>query len=128
MTSFKRALAIFLSILLTGLTLGSAQASIVTNQQIIQNTFQITDTQALLQTIKREDVKQQLLSMGVNSTDIESRINQMTHEEIAQLNYQISELPAGSGVLGTVVLVFLVFVITDVIGATDIFPFIHPVR
>jgi hypothetical protein len=31
-------------------------------------------------------------------------------------------------VLGVIVLIFVIFVITDVIGATDIFPFIHPVK
>jgi hypothetical protein len=52
----------------------------------------------------------------------------MTDEEIAQLNQQIDELPAGGDVLGILLVIFIVFVITDVIGATDIFPFIHPVN
>jgi hypothetical protein len=128
MTLFKRALVIILAISLTTLSLGSAQAGMVLNQQIIHKTDQASDKQALLQTINREDVQQQLLSMGVNSADVSNRINQMTNEEIVQLNHQITELPAGAGVLGTIVLVFLVFVVTDVIGATDIFPFIHPVH
>ena len=129
MTIFKRALAIALSISLTSLSLGSAQAAMVSNQQIIDKTYQVNNKQALLQTINREDVQQQLLSMGVSPADIESRINQMTHEEIAQLNQQMAELPAGAdGGLGLVVLVFLVFVITDMLGATDIFPFVHPVH
>ena len=38
------------------------------------------------------------------------------------------ELPAGGDVLGVILVVFIVFVITDVIGATDIFPFIKPVK
>jgi len=124
MSLFKRTLAIILSISLTGFSLGSAQAAMVSNQQIIHT----TDKQALLQTIKREDIQQQLLSMGVNTADIEGRINHMTNEEIAQLNQQMTELPAGADALGIVVLVFLVFVVTDVIGATDVFPFIHPVN
>lgn len=128
MTLFKRVLAIALSISLSSLSLGSAQAAIVTNQQIIDKTYQVNDKPALLQIINREDVQQQLLSMGVSSADIEGRINQMTHEEIAQLNQQMTELPAGADGLGLVVLVFLVFVITDMLGATDIFPFVHPVR
>jgi Family of unknown function (DUF6627) len=66
--------------------------------------------------------------MDVNPADIESRIDQMTQQEIAQLNQQFDQLPAGGGAVGLIVLIFLVFVITDVIGATDIFPFIHPVR
>lgn len=128
MTILKRAIPIILSISLTSLSLGSAQAAMVSNQQVIHATNQMNDKQALRQTLNREDVQQQLLSMGVNPAEVESRINQMTHEEVAQLNQQMSELPAGAGALGVVVLVFLVFVITDVIGATDIFPFIHPVN
>ena len=34
----------------------------------------------------------------------------------------------GSSILGILLIIFIVFVITDVIGATDIFPFIHPVK
>ena len=37
------------------------------------------------------------------------------------------DMPAG-GILGAIVLIFVVFVITDAIGATDIFPFVRPVR
>jgi len=128
MTLFKSTLAIALSIALTSLSLGSAQAAIVSNQQIIHQTYQVSDKQVLLQSIKRDGVQQQMLNMGVNSVDIESRINQLTHEEIAQLNQQMSELPAGADALGTAALIFVVFVVTDVIGATDIFPFIHPVN
>jgi hypothetical protein len=47
---------------------------------------------------------------------------------VQQLNNHLTELPAGGDILGLAVLVFLVFVLTDVIGATDIFPFIHPVK
>ena len=128
MSLFKQALLIILSISVIGLSLGNAQAAVVSNQQIIHKTYQADGKQTLLQTITREDVQQQLLSMGVDSTDIESRINQMTHEEIALLNQQVTELPAGASALGTVAFVFLVFVITDLIGATDIFPFVNPVH
>ena len=128
MTIFKQVLAIALSISLTSIFLGGAQAAIVSNQQILHATYQVNDKLSLRLTLNREDVQQQLLDMGVNPDDIESRVNQMTKEEIALLNQQMAELPAGAGVLGAVVLVFLVFVITDVIGATDIFPFIHPVN
>ncbi len=128
MTLLKRTLAIVLSISLSSFSLGSAQAAIVSNQQVIHKAYQLYDKQALLQTINRVDVQQQLLTMGVNSVDIESRINQMTHEEVAQLNQQMAELPAGASAGGIILTVFLVFVITDVIGATDIFSFIHPVH
>ncbi|MDT8452807.1 MAG: DUF6627 family protein, partial [Gammaproteobacteria bacterium] len=128
MISFKRTLTLFLSLALISVSLGNVQAAVVSNDQVILKTQQVEDKATLLQAVQREDVQQQLSSMGVSSADVESRINQMTHEEIAQLNLQMAELPAGEGVLGTIVLIFLVFVITDVIGATDIFPFVHPVN
>ncbi len=128
MMLFKRTLTLILSISLLGLSFGNAQAAIVSNDQIINKAQQKNERAALLQTIAREDVQQQLFKMGVNPADIENRINQMTQQEIAQLNQQMNELPAGAGVLGIILIVFIVFVITDVIGATDIFPFIHPVN
>ena len=128
MKLFRRTLAMVLSFSLFFASIGQAQASIVSNSQLIDQAQQANDKGALLQTIRRADVQAQLLGMGVTPADIESRINQMTQQEIAQLNQQIDQLPAGGSGLGLVVLIFLVFVITDVIGATDIFPFIHPVR
>ncbi len=128
MSSFKRTLNLILAIALISLSLGNVQASIVSNNQIINKMDQAQDRATLLQTIKREDVQAQLTSMGVSVADVEARIDQMTSEEIAQLNERMAEMPAGAGVLGIVFLVFVIFVITDVIGATDIFPFIHPVN
>jgi len=128
MTVFKRRVVLTLSIAWACLSFGNVQAAIVSNDQIIHDVYQVNDSQTLLATLSRADVQQQLSSMGVNAVDIESRINSMTHEEIVQLNQQITELPAGAGVLGVVVTVFIVFVITDVIGATDIFPFIRPIN
>lgn len=128
MMKFKRTLSLILSIALISVSASNVQAAIISNDQIIYKTEQVSDKAALLQTIKRADVQAQLSSMGVSAVDIETRINQMTHEEIAQLNQHMAELPVGAGVLGAVVLIFIVLVITDVIGATDIFPFIHPVR
>ena len=128
MKSFNRIVTLVLSLLLISASIGQAQAAIISNAQLINQVQQASDKEALLQTIYREEVQQQLHSMGVTAAELENRVNQMTQQEIAQLNQQINELPAGSGVLGFLLLIFIVFVITDVIGATDIFPFIHPVR
>ena len=128
MKTLKRTLSLLLSVALIGAPIGNAQAAIVSNDQIIQKADQVNGKAVLLQAIKRADVQAQLSSMGVSPADVEARVNQMTHEEIAQLNQRMAELPAGADVLGTALFIFLIFVITDVIGATDIFPFIHPVN
>lgn len=125
MKLLQRFFVLFLSISLLAMPVTQARAAMVMNDQIIHQTH---DREILLQTINRADVKQQLSSLGVSTLDLENRINQMTAEEIALLNQQLDQMPAGGDILGVVVLIFIVFVITDVIGATDIFPFIHPVR
>ena len=128
MKLLHRFLVLLLSFSLLLLPLTQAQAAIVTNGQLMYDMQQLNDKELILQSINRADVQEQLADMGVSTAELEERINQMTGEEIAQLNQQLNELPAGSGVLGIIVLVFVVFVITDVIGATNIFPFIHPVK
>ncbi len=128
MALFNRIVTLTLSFLLICAPISQAQAAIIANAQLIDQVQQANDKDALLQTINRVDVQEQLLGMGVSTAELESRINQMTQQEIAQLNQQINELPAGGDVLGIIVLIFIIFIITDVIGATDIFPFIHPVK
>ncbi len=128
MKPFNRILTLALSLLLILAPMGQAQGAIIANAQLMDQVQLTSDKAVLLQTINRVEVQQQLLEMGVSTADIENRVNQMTQQEIAQLNQQINQLPAGSGVLGFILVIFIVFVITDVIGATDIFSFIHPVR
>jgi hypothetical protein len=52
----------------------------------------------------------------------------MTDQEVARLNQHLAELPAGGDVLGVILILFIVFIITDMLGATDIFPFVKPVN
>jgi len=108
-------------------SIASVNAGVVSNATIIANEQSNVSRAQLLQWLSRDDVAKQMSALGVNRADVESRINVMTPEELAQFNQQADQLPAGSGVIGIIVLFFVIFIITDIIGATDIFPFIHPV-
>lgn len=103
------------------------QAAMVTTPEVMQSQQSEYDRQQLVELLDREDVQKQLLDYGVAPEQVKDRVNKMTDTEVAQLNEQIADMPAG-GILGAILLIFVVFVITDVIGATDIFSFIHPVR
>jgi hypothetical protein len=53
----------------------------------------------------------------------------LSDEELAQLAPGMDTLPAGGdGVIGAIVFVFLVLLITDILGLTKIFPFTRSVR
>ena len=128
MRILSKTLSAVLTLTLMSMPFHSAQAAMIANDVIINQAQQRDAKTELMQTIQRADVREQLASMGVGQAAVESRIDLMTHEEIARLNQQIDELPAGGDVLGVLLVIFIVFVITDVIGATDIFPFIKPVN
>jgi hypothetical protein len=128
MKLFQKYISALLSAALIIMPLSNTQAALVSNDQVINHAQSGNTKSELIRSINRSDIKQQLTAMGVNPADIENRINMMTAEELALLNQHIDKLPAGGDILGVVLVVFIVFVITDVIGATDIFPFIKPVN
>ena len=124
----RRPIAVFLSLLLALMPLLPAQAAMIGNQQIINQNLSHQTRDSLQQLLRQEAAQQQLQAWGVSPDQIKSRIDSLTDAELSRINQQVSDLNAGSGVLGILLVIFVVFVITDVIGATDIFPFIHPVN
>jgi predicted phage tail protein len=72
--------------------------------------------------LARDDVRQALLAYGVHPSDINARINNMTESELLQIQHQMDMLPAGSSAVGLVLGVILIFVLLDLLGATNIFP------
>lgn len=74
--------------------------------------------------LDRQEVKQQLLARGVNTDELQARVDALTDSEVQQLSASIDTLPAGGDALGIAVFVFLVLLLTDILGYTDIFPFV----
>lgn len=128
MKHLQRLLSLLLSLSLIMLPMVPAQAALVGNGQLIASASADTNRTALLEALDRDEVRQQLSVLGVTPEQTQLRVSQMTDQEVAQLNQQLADLPAGGDLVGILVLIFIIFIITDVIGATDIFPFIHPVR
>ena len=128
MNLLRRSTAIFLSILLALMPLLPAQAAMIGNDQIVKQSLSHQTRDGLQQLFEQETAQQQLQAWGVNPDQIKSRIDSMTDAELARINQQVNDLQAGGDVLGILLVIFLVFVITDIIGATDVFPFINPAK
>ena len=112
--------------LLAGVVMQSAAlaepSGMVTTQQLAQETRvdqQRTHVSAFL---NRADVQLLLEARGVDVADAQTRIASLTAGELAQLSAQIDTLPAGEGVLETLIFVLVVFMLLDIAGVTDIFP------
>ena len=73
--------------------------------------------------LARRDVQNQLITAGVSPDEVSARVNAMTDNEVAQLSGQLDKAAAGGDALGIALFVFLLLVVTDLLGWTHIFPF-----
>jgi hypothetical protein len=79
--------------------------------------------------LERTDVRAQLEAYGVRAADVEARVAALSDEEAAQLAGRFDSLPAGGdGIIGALLLVFVVLLITDILGLTKVFPFTKPIK
>ena len=124
----RRPTAALLSMLLALMPMLPAQAAMIGNEQIVNQSLSVQTRDSLRQLFEQDTARQQLQAWGVSPDQINTRINSLTDAELTRINQQVGDLNAGGNVLGILLVIFIVFVITDVIGATDIFPFIHPVN
>jgi len=79
---------------------------------------QITEIRNVL---ARDDVRTQMLDLGVNPVDVEKRLNALTDAELARLSTGIQELPAGGSVFAVIGIVFIVLLILELLGVTNVF-------
>ena len=73
--------------------------------------------------LEREEVRAALERHGVDAAQARARVAALTEEEAAVLAERLEALPAGGSALGLIVAVFLVLLLTDILGFTKIFPF-----
>jgi hypothetical protein len=142
MTSFLRfgraiALIMALVLLITSLPQGIAQAALITTGQVIGDQaigdgaqHERRKVDAFLQ---RQDVRDQMVAFGVDPAEAAARVASLSDGEIRHIAGQIDRLPAGQGVIvaliGAALIIFLVLLITDLLGLTHVFPFVrHPSR
>jgi hypothetical protein len=80
------------------------------------------------QILAREDVQTLLRTQGISPEEAKARVAALTDKEVMALEKKSEQLPAGGDGLGTIVFallfVFIVLLITDIAGYTDVFPFV----
>jgi hypothetical protein len=121
----RRLIASLLIVSIAGLGLPlPAQAGMVGTDAVVSSSG---ERERIATFLEREDVRQQLQAQGVRAQDVQARVAALTDEEAAQLAGRIDSLPAG-GVLGVILLVFLILLVTDILGLTKVFPFTRTAR
>lgn len=97
-----------------------AKAAIIETDTMLQ--LQMESPQDTIQTfLDRQDVQEQLIHFGVDPIDAQTRIAVLSEDELRQLQQHIKDLPAGSGVFAVLGVVFLVLLVLEVVGVTNVF-------
>ena len=106
-------------------------AQMASTEAVLEQPVAISSHEKVNQFVGREDVAKTFETMGVDPKMVEQRIALMSDEEVSKISSQIDTLPAGGdfgGIVGAVVFVFIVLLITDILGLTKVFGFTRSVR
>ena len=115
-------------ILLMSLTMlglqAPAYAGMVGTGMVIDQQQAFVDRSQLLTALSRDDVREQLIAMGVDPASARERVASLSDEELRSVAGHVQDLPAGGDILSVAVLIFLVLLFTDIMGYTNVFPFV----
>ena len=127
MRAMARVMALVM--LMVSMPFGLAQAGMVSTDQVIDQAAVAETRERGIDFLARDDVRQQMEALGIDSDEATARAANMTDAEVMQLAGQLDQLPAGQDALGAslgaFLLVFLVLLITDILGLTNVFPFVR---
>jgi hypothetical protein len=114
MASLSLPIQAFAAVIPTDAVIAQASAIDLSRQRSELTTF-----------LTRSDVQKQLVSLGVDSNQAAARVAALSDAEVQQLYGKMQTLPAGGDILGTLVFIFLVLLVTDLLGLTHVYPFIN---
>jgi len=126
---FRRAVCFTLIASITGLGLPlPASAALIRSDAALG-----ADRAYLNGVLDRAEVRAQLEANGVSPADVKARVAALSDAEAADLANRIASLPAGGdggvgALIGALLIVFLVLLITDILGFTKVFPFTRPIQ
>jgi hypothetical protein len=135
MPSLNRTVARFVvvSLCTLGLPIPAAQAELVATDQVeTTRQGQLPARELLGSLFDRADVRAALERHGVSADDAKVRVNALSDDEVERLAARFDSLPAAGSGLETAlllgVLVFVILLVTDILGFTKVFSFTRPAK
>jgi hypothetical protein len=124
MTILKRLLAGFLATSIAFTGFAHSAPKLITTEQVAAEDVR-KERALVMETLQRPELQAKLQEFGVNLNDAQARVAALTDQEVSALARQIESAPAGgTDVLGFVLVIFIVLLITDIMGFTSVFPFV----
>jgi len=110
----------------------SVSAAMIGTETVMDSARGLESREYLHQMLARRDVQDALIAQGIEPMEARARIDSLSDDEVIHIADQIDRLPAGRGAIEVLLVLilagFIVLVITDLTGVTDVFPFIKSQR
>ena len=127
-------LSLFLifSFMLLDFTAITAKAGLI-GTEAVYNTLQGEKSRSRITAfLDRQDVQKAFLENSIDPLQAEKRVASLTDQEVSQICKVLDQLPAGGdgvgAVVGAILLIFLILLLTDILGFTHVFPFVKHTR
>lgn len=117
----KQTLAAVLAATVVTGTCSQAYAGVITTQQAMSAEARTAAEQDVRSALSRDEVRQAMQKLGVSPTDADARIASLSDAELMQVRQEIDRLPAGGDVIAVIGVVFLVLLILELVGVTNVF-------
>lgn len=116
----------WVSILLVSLALfaGTSHAGLISTHSMTQKSAPLQISSESPIALAKANLVDKYSGLGVDNQVISARLSSLTNDELYALNQEIESAPSGQGAGGILLAVFLVFVVTDMLCATDVFGFV----
>jgi hypothetical protein len=131
MPQLRRSVALVLAVVVGMLTgpIDAARAALVSTEQAIAGEVAGGERERVAAFLAREEVRAQMAALGVDPAEAARRVGGLSDAEVQRIAGELDRLPAGQGAVGAVIgaalLIFIVLLITDLLGLTNVFPFVR---
>lgn len=130
-----RNISLLLAFILTTLTIDScySHSRMISTMEVIENVSLEEEREKVISFMEKTQIQKQMIEMGVNPVEAIQRVNSLSYQEVRSLSQEIDKLPAGAdfgfgSIIGATVFVFIVLLVTDILGFTKVFPFTRSVN
>jgi hypothetical protein len=110
-------------------SLSISNASVIDTQTYVETiaNSETADKKFISDWLSRQDIANRLSQYGVSPAEALQRVEALSDADAQRLASEIEKAPAG-GFIGAIVFVFLVLLLTDILGLTKVFSFTRSVR
>jgi hypothetical protein len=116
------------SILGLGLPLQSAYAGLVGTDKVAVSAQSQSERERIRSFLDREDVRKELQTQGIDANTAKARVDALTDEEVQKVAGKLDQMPAGGDVIGILFTVFVILLVTDILGFTKVFSFTRSIK